>query len=312
MTDLRRRGMMYQTILKSLPEKIAPFLSQGDVADYIPALGSVPRNKFGIAATQTDQGCFKAGDANESFSLQSISKVFALTLAVQILGDKIWERVGKRLSARAFNSIMPIEEAGGLPRNPFTNEGAIAMTDLLITHDRKYLDNLITFVRKVTGNQAIDYDMTVAGSEKQNGHRNAAIAHFLKSYGILNSPVDQVLEHYFIQCSLAMSCTDLSRSLVFLANQGRDPFQDRQILTPNQTRRLNALLLMFGTYDAAGEFVFKIGLPGKSGVGGGILAVIPQKMTISVWSPALDHYGTSVAGLKALEMLTENTGLSIL
>jgi len=303
---------MYQPILKSLPAKMIPFFSEGKVADYIPALNSVPKDKFGISATQVDRACCQAGDANEPFSVQSISKVFSLTLAIQILGDRIWEKVGKRLSARAFNSIMPIEEADGLPRNPFTNEGAIAITDLLITHDKHFLDRLINFARQASGNEIIEYDSTVATSERQSGHRNAAIAHFLKSYNILKNPVDQVLENYFVQCSLSMSCTDLSRSLVFLANQGRDPFQDKQILTPGQTRRLNALLLMFGTYDAAGEFVFRIGLPGKTGVGGGILAVVPKRMTIAVWSPALDRYGTSVAGLNALEILTENTDLGIL
>lgn len=303
---------MYQRILKDLPAQMVPFFSEGKVADYIPALSNVPKERFGIATAQVDQSCYSAGDSDESFSLQSITKVFALTLAVQSMGDRIWEKIGRRLSAKAFNSIMPIEEADGLPRNPFTNEGAIAMTDLLLTLDNRYLKKLVKFARQFSGNGTVDYDMNVAISEKQNGHRNAAIAYFLKSYQILQNPVEQVLENYFIQCSLAMSCVELSRSLAFLANHGKDPFQKIQVLTPSQTRRLNALLLMFGTYDAAGEFVFRIGLPGKTGVGGGIIAVVPGKMTIAVWSPGLDRYGTSVVGLHALERLTEKSDLSIL
>lgn len=303
---------MYQAIIDEIPESVKDLCTQGKVADYIPALQRVSPLKFALAASTVDGATYRTGDAVEPFSLQSISKVFAMTLAIQMLGDDLWQHVGRRLSARAFNSLMPIEEFSGQPRNPFTNEGAIAIADLLLTHDRQYTTTLLTLARQLTGNTAVHYDHSVAASEKSCGHRNAAIAYFLKSYGILKNSVDEVLDAYFVQCSLAMNCTDLSRALLFLANRGCDPKNGNEVIPPHQSRQLNAVLMMFGTYDAAGDFVFRIGLPGKSGVGGGIVAIVPGKMVIAVWSPPLDRFGTSVAGLRALEIFTEKSGIGIL
>jgi glutaminase len=303
--------IMYQAIIKEIPEQVRPLFNQGKVADYIPALGQVSPMKFAMAAKAVSGETYYAGDVDEKFSLQSISKAFAMILAIRMLGDDLWQKVGRSLSARAFNSISQIEEYGGRPRNPFTNGGAIAIVDLLLTHDVHYLESLLILVRKLTGNREIDYDRSVAKSEKEFGHRNAAIAYFLKSYGILKNQVEDVLDAYFVQCSLAMSCNDLSRSLLFLANRGVDPKNETVVLTPQQNRHLNALLMMFGTYDGAGDFVFRIGLPGKSGVGGGIAVIVPGKMVIAVWSPALDEFGTSVAGLKALEIFIEKGDLGI-
>lgn len=303
---------MYQAIIDEIPEMVRPLSARGKVADYIPALGRVSPDRFAMAAATVDGGVFHTGDAGEPFSLQSISKVFTLAMILQRMGDDMWRHVGRRLSARAFNSLMPIEEAGGSPRNPFTNEGALAIADLLLTEDPLYTESLLGFVAELAGAGSVSYDSSVAASEKACGHRNAAIAHFLKSYGILKNPVDDILDAYFTQCSLAMSCSDLSRALLFMANRGRRPETGTVVLPPRQNSRLNALLMMFGTYDAAGDFVFRIGLPGKSGVGGGIAAVVPGKMTIVVWSPALDSFGTSVAGLEALEIFVEKAGLQIL
>lgn len=303
---------MDQALLDSLPDAVQPFTSQGKVANYIPALGLVPPNKFGIATTEVNQTCCLAGDADEYFSLQSISKVFALTLALKLIGDDIWGCVERRLTTKAFNAIAPLEESGGSPRNPFTNAGALAMVDLLLTHDRHYPSKLLEFAQQLSGSPTIEFDFEVSGSEKSTGHRNASIAYFLKSCDVVNNKVEEILEAYFIQCSLAMSCRDLSRALLFLANRGRDPFTDTQILTPLQCRRLNALMLMFGTYNAAGDFVFRVGLPGKSGVGGGLSVIVPGRMSIAVWSPSLDEFGTSIAGLKALELLIDTADLNIL
>ena len=303
---------MNQAIFDRLPERIKPYLDKGKVADYIPALRLVSPDKFGIVATYLDGTVYQAGDSSEQFSLQSISKIFPLILALRSMGDEFWHHVGRRLSAKAFNAITPLDEAKGTPRNPFTNGGAIAILDVLLSLNSNYTKELLAFARQLTGNDAIDFDLTVAASEKKTGHRNAAIALILKSYNVLKNQVDDVLDTYFTQCSLAMSCKDLSRAFLFLANRGRDPFTDTQILTPLQSRRINALMLMFGTYDAAGDFVFRIGLPGKSGVGGGLLVIVPEKMTIAAWSPGLDEYGTSVAGFRALELLIETTDISIL
>ncbi|BHH82274.1 glutaminase [Desulforhopalus sp. 52FAK] len=303
---------MNQAIFDGLPENIKPYLTEGKVADYIPALGCVSPEKFGISATCVDGTTYQAGDSSEQFSLQSITKIFPLILALRSIGDEFWSHVGRRLSAKTFNAITPIEEAEGTPRNPFTNGGAIAIVDLLLSISDNYTEELLSFVQQLTGNNSIHYDLSVATSEKRTGHRNAAIALVLKSYNILKNEVDDVLGAYFTQCSLAMSCKDLSRAFLFLANHGLDPITGTQIITPFQSRRINALMLMFGTYDAAGDFVFRIGLPGKSGVGGGLLVIVPGKMTITVWSPGLDQYGTSVAGFKALELLAETERLSIL
>lgn len=303
---------MYKALLDTLPETMQPYTRQGKVATYIPALGLVPQEKFGIAVTEVNQYCCQAGDACEHFSLQSISKVYALTLALKLIGDDIWGCVQRRLTTKSFNAISPLEDSGGTPRNPFTNAGALAVVDLLLCLESDYIANLRDFARHLSGNQSVEYDLEVANSEKATGHRNAAIAHFLKSCGVIKSDVNDVLEAYFLQCSLSMSCRDLSRALLFLANRGYDPFTDTQILTPLQCRRMNALLLMFGTYNAAGDFVFRIGLPGKSGVGGGLSVIVPGRMSIAVWSPGLDEFGTSVAGLKALELLVESAGLTIL
>jgi glutaminase len=228
------------------------------------------------------------------------------------MGDHIWNCVKRRLTTKTFNAISPLEESGGTPRNPFTNAGALAIVDLLLTFDRHYISKLLEFVQHLCGSKTVEYDLEVADSEKATGYRNAAIAYFLKSCGVVKNNVNDILEAYFIQCSLSMSCLDLSRAFLFLANGGYNPFSDRQILTPLQNRRMNALLLMFGTYNAAGDFVFRIGLPGKSGVGGGLSVIVPGRMSIAVWSPSLDEFGTSIAGLKALELLINSADLTIL
>ena len=303
---------MYQTLINEIIGIIKPYFGNGTVANYIPALSEVSPIKFGISVESIDAITNFAGDADEPFSIQSISKVFSLTLAIQMLGDDMWRHVGRRLSSRAFNSIMSLEESNGQPRNPFTNAGAIAIVDLLLSHDRKYLDTLLEFVRNLAANNDIVYDMRVAMSEKKTGYRNAAIANFLKSYGVIKNSVNDVLDAYFVQCSLAMSCRDLSHSLLFLANSGEHPHDRSFVISPRQNSHLNALMMMFGTYDAAGDFAFRIGLPGKSGVGGGITVTVPNKMAIAVWSPELDEFGTSVVGLKALELFIEKADLCIL
>ena len=186
------------------------------------------------------------------------------------------------------------------------------MVDRLLSCSSNYTSQLLEFVRDLAGNNSIEFDEAVAASEKETGHRNIGIAQFLKSYGVIENEVDDILEAYFCQCSLAMSCIDLSKILLFLANKGYDPISCKRIISPLQSKRINALMMMFGTYDAAGEFAFRIGLPGKSGVGGGLVAIVPGRMSLAVWSPSLDAFGTSVAGLKALEILTKEDELGIL
>lgn len=232
-------------------------------------------------------------------------------MAMRFIDDKIWERVGKEPSGNPFNSLVQLEYEQGIPRNPLINAGAMVITDYVISHTSDARAAILSFVQHLAGSDGAFYDEQVARSEKETGHRNAALAHFLKSYGRLDNPVDTVLDVYFHQCSLALSCQALARSFLFLANQGVQPGSGARIITPRQAKRINAVLLTCGMYDAVGDFAFWVGLPGKSGVGGGIVAVDPGELCLAVWSPELNPSGNSLVGAKALELFTTKTGRSI-
>ena len=300
-----------QAVLDAIVRDVQPLLEQGRVADYIPLLAQVPRERFGIAVATLDGGLYCAGDASEPFSIQSISKVFTLTLALEAVGERLWERVGREPSGSAFNSLVQLEHERGIPRNPFINAGAHVLSDVVLTHCRQPRQTLLDFVRARCGNPAIDADAAVARSEKAAGFRNAAMANFLKSFGNLRQDVEAVLDFYFFHCSLAMSCVDLARSMLFLANRGHCPVSDTAVVTATRAKRINALMLTCGNYDAAGDFAFAVGVPAKSGVGGGIVGVVPGRLAIAVWSPGLDEKGNSLAGTAALERFTSATNLSV-
>lgn len=301
----------YQTILDEIRDEVRPLLTQGQVADYIPRLACVPREKFGMAVVTLDGRLCRSGDADQAFSIQSISKVYTLTLALQSIGDKLWRRVGREPSGNAFNSLVQLELEHGLPRNPFINAGALVVADVVLGAMAEPRAQLLATVQRWADNAAVQVDPEVAMSEQANGFRNAALANFIRSFGNLDHAIDEVLGFYFYQCSLAMSCVDLARGFLFLANRGRCPWSDEQVLSPDQAKRINALMLTCGTYDAAGDFAYHVGIPGKSGVGGGIVAVIPGHLAVAVWSPALNAKGNSLAGSAALELFTTKTGLSI-
>ncbi|MCB9014372.1 MAG: glutaminase [Lentimicrobiaceae bacterium] len=303
--------MEYQKIIERINKEVAPLLSHGRVASYIPALGRVSPRKFGMAVITTQGDIFTVGDARENFSIQSISKVFTLAMAMDLLGDELWKRVGREASGNPFNSLVQLEYENGLPRNPFINAGALVITDCIIRNGHCALDDLLDFVRNCSGNSTINYDNEVAFSEKETGHRNAALANFLKSYGNIHHQVDEVLDVYFHQCALSMNCVDLARSFLFLANGGKDPESGRTICDSRQAKRINALMQTCGLYDECGEFAYRVGLPGKSGVGGGIVAIMPGELTLAVWSPGLNHAGNSLAGMMALELFTTYTARSI-
>ncbi|ACJ30370.1 Glutaminase [Shewanella piezotolerans WP3] len=298
-------------LLEEVIEKVRPLLGQGKVADYIPALAEINANKLGIAVTTRDGVTIGAGDYLEPFSIQSISKVFSLTLALMHYEEpEIWSRVGKEPSGQSFNSLVQVELEKGLPRNPFINAGALVIADLLQGRLGAPKQRMLEIVRGLSDNQRIGYDKTVARSEYQHSARNAAIAYLMKSFGNFNNDVDTVLKSYFHYCSLRMSCADLSKAMIYLANGGKS-LAGKQLITPVQTRQLNALLATSGLYDGAGEFAYRVGMPGKSGVGGGIIAVIPGDMSVCVWSPELDTNGNSLAGTAALETLSQTLGRSI-
>ncbi len=299
-----------QGILDEIVGHVAPLCRQGEVASYIPSLGEVSPDNFGICVAMADGELYGAGDWQKSFSIQSISKVFSLALVMSYDYDSIWRRVFREPSGTPFNSMIQLEADKGIPRNPFINAGALVVTDRLLTLTGDAAGAIRGLMRLESGNPTVDIDALVAASEADHGHRNASLAHLLASYGNLENPVEDVLENYFKQCALAMTCEDLAKASLFLARHGvaagGSPF-----LSPNQSKRVNAVMLTCGTYDAAGEFAYRVGLPGKSGVGGGIVAIVPGRCSITVWGPALGPNGNSVAGIAALDEFTALTGWSI-
>lgn len=303
--------MNYQPILDEIHQEILDLLPCGTLATYIPQLASVSPRKFGMAVQTVDGDVFHVGQAQEPFSIQSISKVYSLTLGFTFEGDNIWTRVGLEPSGSTFNSLVQLEYEHGIPRNPFINAGALVVSDIVLSHLKDSRSSFLDFVRDRSNNPSIQDDHQVARSERQAGFRNAAMANFLKSFSNLTNEVEEVLEFYCFHCSLAMSCVDLAKGFLFLANNGLCPWTNHQVLTRSQAKRVNALMLTCGTYDAAGDFAFNVGIPGKSGVGGGIVGVIPNRLTVAVWSPGLNEKGNSFAGQHALELFTTKTGVSI-
>jgi glutaminase len=303
--------MDYQGVIEEIVRDVKPLLELGKVADYIPRLAEVPKSRFGMAVQTIEGDLYCAGDAMQPFSIQSISKVYTLTMALRAAGETIWERIQREPSGDPFNSLVLLEHERGIPRNPFINAGAIVVTDILLARTPTPTEALLHFVRSRSGNQSIQSDGEVAASEKACGFRNAALANFLKSFGNLHHPVETVLDFYYQQCSLVMNCVDLAKSFLFLANGGRCPWTGERILEPSPTKRVNALMLTCGTYDAVGDFVYRVGLPAKSGIGGGIAAVFPGRLAVAVWSPGLNPKGNSMAGTQALELFTTKTRMSI-
>ncbi len=296
--------MDYTELLERVRQKASPYVGAGQVATYIPALANVPSDRFGMALATVDGDSARCGDADIPFSIQSVSKVFTLMLAIRQVDDALWRRVGREPSGNPFNSLVQLESEHGIPRNPLINAGALVVADVLINRTKDAKKALRDFVRSLTGNPEADFDTEVAASERTVGYRNAALANFLKAQGNLQSDVDEVLDFYFHQCALALSCADLARAFLPLANGGFSPLLGEIILTKQQAKRINALMMTCGLYDAAGDFAYRVGLPAKSGVGGGIAAVLPREFAVCVWSPALEPTGNSTAGVSALETLT--------
>lgn len=303
--------MDFQQILNRIEAEVQQIEDRGQAADYIPALAHQDLTQFGMAVHTVDGEDYQVGQAETRFSVQSIAKVFTLSMAMKRLDEKVWDRVGKEPSGTGFNSLVQLEYEEGIPRNPFMNAGAIVITDMICRQPEETKREILDFVRKISGNPTISYDLNVAQSEKDTGYRNVALANFIKSYGNLKHEPCDVLEVYYHQCALEMSCMDLSRAFIYLAHQGYSTICQEQILSLRQSKRMNSQLSTSGLYDAAGDFAYKVGLPGKSGVGGGIIAVIPGKLAISVWSPGLNASGNSKIGLKALELFTTYTGISV-
>ena len=303
--------MNYQPTLDRIYTALQPVIGEGKVASYIPELASVSPDQFGMAVVDFAGNVFAAGDATKRFSIQSISKLFALTLAFQREGDSLWSRVGREPSGNPFNSLVQLEREQGIPRNPFINAGALVITDMLAAQYDDPQEALLNFVRDLANASGVQINGRVGESEVRTSSRNAAMAHFMKSFGNLNNRVGEVITAYCHHCAIEMSCVELARAVGFLANKGVNPLNGSVVIDPSSAKRLSALMLTCGTYDAAGDFAFRVGLPAKSGVGGGIVAILPGECGICVWSPALEESGNSHAGSMALEMFTSLTGRSI-
>ncbi|MDX1752204.1 MAG: glutaminase [Salinimicrobium sediminis] len=301
----------YQKILNQIGQEFADKPRSGKVASYIPELAKVPADKYGMHLYDLNGNNYCFGDSNERFSIQSISKVFTLSLAMKVVGDQLWNRVGVEPSGDPFNSLSQLENDSGIPRNPYINAGAMVVADVLVSNFTNPKAALLAFLHEITGDTSIDFDLVVAASERSEGYRNYAMVNYLKSFGNIENSVEDVLDFYFHQCSISMSCRDLSNAFIIFANDGKVMGSDREFLTGRQVKRINALMQTCGFYDEAGEFSFEVGLPGKSGVGGGIVAVHPDRFAVTVWSPPLNPKGNSALGMASLERLTTLTGFSI-
>ncbi|PZQ16992.1 MAG: glutaminase [Ancylobacter novellus] len=302
-----------KTVVAEIAEEMRARPDRGEVATYIPELARVDPKSFGVAVIDAAGETVAAGDADAPFSIQSVSKVFTLTLALGKVGDRLWRKVGREPSGSPFNSIVQLEREQGVPRNPFINAGAIAVTDAILSgHEPKEaLGEILRFMQFLADDDTITIDRAVAASETRTGFRNAALANYMKSFGVIENPVDYVLGVYFHHCAIAMSCRQLAMAGRFLAHRGKNPSTGHSVVTPERARRINAIMLTCGHYDGSGEFAYRVGLPGKSGVGGGIFAVAPGKASIAVWSPGLDASGNSHLGRIALETLAKRMSWSI-
>lgn len=304
MIDYRKTiGEIYQSIIEQE--------NNGKIADYIPELACVDPNKFGIHLYTVEGKGYGAGDYQIKFSTQSIAKVLSLTLAYKLEGDSIWERVGVEPSGNPYNSLVQLEDDNGKPRNPLINAGALVVCDILVSKFKNPKDGFLQFVRSICSRDNVGYDLSVASSEKSVGYRNSALCNYLKSFGNIQNKPDDVLDFYFTICSLEMSCENLSRAFMFLVHDSYKGNHNKPIIDPSKADRINAIMQTCGFYDESGEFAFRVGLPGKSGVGGGIVAVHPEKYCIAVWGPVLNEKGNSYRGMKALQQFTARTKSSI-
>ena len=303
--------MNYKKVIEEVFQKVSNIEEKGELASYIPELANVNSSSFGVHISTTSHLNFGLGNFHEKFSIQSIAKVFSLSLAYKILGENIWNRLGVEPSGTGFNSLIQLENDNGIPRNPFINAGAIVISDILLSNLENPKEDLLAFIRSLSKNSEINYSAKIAYSERTTGYRNIALCNFIKSFGNIENEPDEVLNFYFDLCSLESSCKDLSELFMFLANNGKTTHDNNKILTKSQSKRINALMETCGFYDQSGEFAFKVGLAGKSGVGGGIIAIHPHQYAIAVWSPGLNEKGNSYKGMRFLEEFTTLSQQSI-
>ena len=303
--------MNYQELFSKIAKDLVDFKDSGKVADYIPELSTINSSKFGVHLTTVSGENFCYGDSKEKFSIQSIAKVLSLSLAYKLENEDLWHRVGVEPSGTPFNSLIQLETDFGIPRNPLINAGALVISDILVSHLNDPKKDFLKYLREISGISTIDYCKRIAESEKSKGFRNTALINLMKSFGNINNDIEEVMDFYFNLCSIEMTCKELSQTFLFLASNGKSLFNGDEVLSKSKSKRINAIMQLCGFYDEAGEFSFKVGLPGKSGVGGGIVAIYPNKYSIAVWSPKLNKKGNSNKGIQFLELFTTATQTSI-
>ena len=301
----------YQEVIEDVYNAVKSIDDAGNLASYIPELANVDSSSFAVHISTVDGYHFGIGNYQDKFSIQSIAKVLSLSLAYRILGEALWNRLGVEPSGNAFNSLVQLELENGIPRNPFINAGALVVSDILLSNLDNPKQDFLDFVKGLSNNPDLSYSPRIAASEKNIGYRNIAVCNIIKDYGNIENDPSDVLDFYFNLCSLEMNCKELSNLFLFLANDGQTMTNNQQIISKSQTKRINALMQTCGFYDESGEFSFKVGLPGKSGVGGGIIAVHPKEYTIVVWSPKLNEKGNSYKGMRFLEEFTTRSESSI-
>lgn len=303
--------MDYTKILEEIYSEITPLLSKGKVAGYIPELRRVNKDQFGMAICTNDGDEYIIGRAEKYLSIQSVSKVFTFALAYKNFGEKIWKRVGREPSGSKFNSLILLENEKGIPRNPFINPGSLVIADMLYKKYRYPLNEVLKFVRELSGNPNISFNTSVRNSELKYANINYALAYFMKSFGNIKADIPQLVDFYTSHCAIEMTCVDLARSFRLFSQQGNNPWSGEKLLTSSQAKHINAVMMTCGLYNSVGDFAYRVGIPAKSGVGGAVVGVIPEKLTIAAWAPGLDVNGNSIAAVKALELFTDKTGLSI-
>ncbi len=302
--------MSFQNALNKVYDMVKELPKEGKVASYIPELAKVNPDIFGVHLLSIEGENYHIGNNKHIFSVQSIVKVLTLTLALEFEKDKLWERVNMEPSGNPFNSVVQLEYENGIPRNPFINAGAIVICDILLDHLKNPADNFLGFVRRLTNNPKVNYNCKIAESEKTTGFRNYALANFMKAHNNIKHDIDQVMNFYFTICSLELTCQDTCNAFILFANRGK-LLSGERVITLSQSKRINAIMQTCGFYDQAGLFSYKIGLPGKSGVGGGIVAIHPGNYVITVYSPRLNEKGNSAFGMRFLEEFTSLTEVSI-
>jgi len=303
--------MVFKEEIEKIYQSLKGDTGIGNVASYIPALSKVNPDSYAISVCDLEGEEFSVGDYQERFTIQSISKVFTLAMVSKYLGDELWHHVGREPSGTSFNSLIQLEQERGIPRNPFINAGALVVTDKLMDLYSRPKEAILEFIRELCGNGNLNFNEEVARSEFENSFRNIALANFIKSFGNIRNDIYELIDTYCNQCSVYMDTRELARSFLFLANRGVNPLTDKKVVEPRSAKRMNALMLTCGLYNESGDFAYRVGLPGKSGVGGGIVAIIPGKLSIAVWSPELNVNGNSCRGITTLEQFTTQIGISV-